>query len=501
MAELYKRVTASFQYILLKTNEGKHAIEFLEKRGIVHETIEKFSLGFAPADRYWLYHFLGEKGFSAEFLGSSGLFSKRYPQIAFFSNRLIFPIMDKNSQIIAFGGRILEGEGPKYINSSESDLYKKGRTLFALNHALGEIRKTKEVYLAEGYMDVIALHQTGITNAIAPLGTAFTDEQAKLLKRWANKVYLMFDNDEAGQNAAQKAIYCCRRNSLDCLIIDTAPFFKDKKEICKDPGEILQKYGQEALKKAIESCILDVDFMISRSRALKDNSERVVFLFHYLDALDSEVARDNAIGIIADTLRVERRAVWEDYHRNKTSERNTGSLEQTEQPKKTIRAGFELLLMGAVFVNPALWKDFRSGLNLEDLDDSNARELYLILEEWFRGSEAGMAQTGLLERIQDEKLRDFVLRQEALGAFANPAKIAADGLQRIKIKTLEKKRSELIRELRKISQSQGEFSHNNNDQAELLAEKVFIDAELTRLKDLSLINGDKVSNTIGVINE
>ncbi|MCL1929236.1 MAG: DNA primase [Treponema sp.] len=497
LSELYRRVAASFHHILLNTNEGKKSKEYLLNRGIDLSIIEKFNLGFAPADRSWLYRFLSEKRFSADFLASSGLFSRRYPQSAFFSNRLIFPIADKNGRNIAFGGRSLETEGPKYINSPDSDLFKKGRTLFALDLALSEIKRTKEVYLAEGYMDVIALHQGGITNTIAPLGTAFTDEQAKILKRWAEKVYLMLDNDEAGQNAAQKAILCCRRNGLDCAIIDTFSFFKEKKEIPKDPAEILQKFGPEALKNSVKKCILDVDFMIFRSRALKESSQAVAFLFPYLDALDSEVARDSVIGTIADAFRVERRAVWEDYKRKKTTGSGRTAISAMEQvekqtTEKPVRAGYELLLLGAVFVNPGLFSELRSGFSPEDFEESTARELYIILEEWFRETTASGEQdhfkwygssSELLDRLQDGNLRDFILRQEALGSFANPAKLLEDGMLRMKIKILEKKRRELIRELRNISH--GDSLHNQEpQQADLLAEKVYIDAELTRLKSL-----------------
>ncbi|MCL1812059.1 MAG: DNA primase [Treponema sp.] len=493
LAELYRRVTASFHHILLKTTEGEKSKQYLLNRGIELPAIEKFSLGFAPADRSWLYRFLSEKGFSADFLALSGLFSRRYPQNAFFSNRLIFPIADKNGRTIAFGGRSLETEGPKYINSSDSDLFKKGRTLFALDLALGEIKRTKEVYLAEGYMDVIALHQGGITNTIAPLGTAFTDEQAKILKRWAEKVYLMLDNDEAGQNAAQKAILCCRRNGLECVIVDTVSFFKEKKEIPKDPAEILQKFGPETLKNSLKKCIFDVDFMISRSKALKESSQSVAFLFPYLDALDSEVARDGVIGTIADAFRVERRAVWEDYKRQKItgSGRTDGSAtEQVKKPiaAKPVRTGFELYLLGAVFVNPGLFRKLRSGFLPEDLEESSARELYIILEEWFRETEVtdhekrSGCSSELLDRIQDGNLRDFILRQEALGSFANPAKLLEDGMLRMKIKILEKKRRELIRGLRNTSH--GDSQQNQAPrQADLLAEKVYIDAELTRLKN------------------
>jgi DNA primase len=275
--------------------------------------------------------------------------------------------------------------------------------------------------------------------------------------------------------------------------VDSASFFKEKNEIPKDPGEILQKFGPEALKNCVKKCILDVDFMISRSRVFKDSSQKVSFLFPYLDALDSEVARDDTIGLIADTFRVERRAVWEDYNRQKSAGSGYGAFkESAEQPetsqektfqKRTSYGGFELLLLGAVFVNPGLFREIRSGFLPEDLEDPDARELYIILEQWFRAS-AGISENcpaELLDRIQDGNLRDFILKQEALGSFANPAKFIADGMLRMKIKILEKKRRELIRELRKIPQD--EVPDNDlSRQEDLLAEKVYVDAELTRLK-------------------
>ncbi|MDR0448536.1 MAG: DNA primase [Treponema sp.] len=510
--ELYRRVGASFHHILMKTDEGERAKSYVTERGISIETIERFYLGFAPGDRYWLYRFLQEKGFSGEFLAQSGLFSRRYPQISFFTNRLIFPIMDKDGNTLAFGGRLMEGDGPKYLNSSESELFKKGRTLFALDLALPEIRRTKELFLTEGYMDVIALHQGGISNAVAPLGTAFTDEQAKLLRRWAEKVILMLDNDEAGQNAVYKAILTCRRNDLDCFVVNISTFFKGKEEIPKDPAEILQKFGPEVLKNSVKCSILDVDFIISRIKANRKGPQLVAFLFPYLDALGSEVGRDTSIGLIADAYGVERRAIWEDYNRhretgiNKTVYRSEPKeiYSDNEQP---LHAGYELYMMGAVFVNPGLYGRLRSVLSLEDLEDVHARELYIILEEWYRDTigsgnvtkgsenvcrssdEPRAASEVPLERIMNGNVRDFILRKEVLGSFSNPEMLIGDGITRIKIKTLEKKRRELVRKLRNIANitSVDESTQEKLPrQADLLAEKIHVDAELTKLKALTI---------------
>lgn len=483
MVELYRRAAQSFHHILVHTAEGEKAKRYITDRGINGAVIEQFRLGFAPADRQWLYRFLTEKGsYSEEFLAASGFFSRRYPQTAVFSNRLMFPINDKNGRTIAFGGRLLEGDGPKYVNSPDSELFKKGRNLFALDAALPEIRRTKEVYLAEGYMDVIALHQGGVPNSVAPLGTAFTDDQAKLLKRWADTVYLMLDNDEAGKLAAVKAILCCRKNGLNCAVVNTAEFFKGNEDLPKDPAEILQKFGAEALKNSIKYTIIDLDFVISRSRVYKERQQSVAFLFPYLDALDSEVTRDASIGAIADAFGVERRSVWDDYNKTRKPEQEGSRKAPIPETKKGFRAGDELYLLGAVFVNPGLFKTLRSAFSAEDLEDHNARELFIIMEDWFRQSagaisgelsQSGLKTGSLLDMVPAGDLRDFILRQEASGAFANPEKLLIDGTARIKRKILERRRREIIRELRNSSIETAK-------QTDLLAEKVHIDAELRK---------------------
>ncbi|GHT51052.1 hypothetical protein FACS1894102_6870 [Spirochaetia bacterium] len=217
--ELYRRVAGTFHYFLWKHESGREAKEYVLGRGISEAMIKRFNLGFSPPSRSWLYGFLRKKGYSDDFLASSGLFSKNNSQSAFFAGRLMFPISDRSGRVLAFGARLLQGDGPKYLNSGESQHYKKRETLFAIDLALPAIRKTKEVILVEGYMDVIALHQGDVENAVAPLGTAFTEEQAKLLGRWVTQINLLFDQDEAGQNATVKAILCCRKSGVHCAVI------------------------------------------------------------------------------------------------------------------------------------------------------------------------------------------------------------------------------------------------------------------------------------------
>jgi len=209
--ELYTRLAGTYQYFLNSTDMGKNALEYLKKRGVTEDIINRFQLGYSPKDRYWLKKFFLKKNYTSEFLDKSGLFSKKYHDVSFFSNRLMFPIFNRKNQVIAFGGRILEGEGPKYLNSGEMIQYKKREVLYAFNLAKQPIRKARQAIICEGYMDVIAYHQAGIEIAVAPLGTALTAEQIKTLQPFVDTILLSFDSDSAGQAATEKAIFIISR--------------------------------------------------------------------------------------------------------------------------------------------------------------------------------------------------------------------------------------------------------------------------------------------------
>ncbi|MDR2103685.1 MAG: DNA primase [Treponema sp.] len=484
LAELYRRVSVSFHHILMEKPQGRSAKDYILSRGVSADTIDRFRLGYAPADRRWLFSFLMKKGYSESFLASSGLFSEKYPGLSFFSDRLIFPIADRQGRTVAFGGRLLQGEGPKYLNSKESEIYKKGQTLFALDLALPEIRKTREVYLAEGYMDVIALHQSGITNAAAPLGTAFTDDQARLLRRWADRVYLLFDADRAGQSAAVKGILTCRRNALACAVVVPGKGIPGNPEAqaVKDPADILRYFGPEALQKSVKCFINDFEYLISYSRSLYDMSDSegkaraVAFLFPYLEALDSDISRDAAMGTVADAFGVDRTAVTRDFNRRASpGERNL--KEEASSKQRPIRMNDELFLLTVVSVNDNLYPKFREALSIKEIEDPAAKELFIALEECYRHNESGMEN--LLARIISEDLRNFVIKRGTSKEFsAHPEELVSDGIKRVKQKRLEHTLAEIVIKLR-IAKNEADGVHLE----ELLAEKMHIDTELHRLKE------------------
>ncbi|MDR1419239.1 MAG: DNA primase [Treponema sp.] len=510
-AELYRRVTVSFHHMLVERPEGKRALEYVESRKISRETVDRFRLGFSPADRHWLFHFLVKKGYSEEFLAVSGLFSERYPRLGFFSGRLMFPIADRHGNTVAFGGRVVPAspgepavpqehdppedpaarQEPKYINSRESGWYKKRETLFAIDLALPEIRKTREVYLCEGYMDVIALHEAGICNAAAPLGTAFTDEQAKLLRRWAERLNLVFDSDEAGRTAAVKAILTARRNGLPCFVV--APENLEDpgadRPAPKDPADILQLFGPETLQKCMKCFINDFEYLLARGGSIFDVSNpegkarAVAFLFPYLEALDSDVSRDDCFTAAAEAFGAEKAAVQRDYERRRSDTPRRGQDETPHgeggQNEKPVVMNDELFLLAVVAFNFNWYPEFRAALSIREIEDPAAKELFVAMEECFVNEESGIDT--LLARISSAVLRNFIAEKGVSGEFTlNTERLIADGIRRVKARRLHRRLNEIVAGIRRLRHEERESPGNRLD--DLLAEKIQIDNELRQLE-------------------
>jgi len=509
--ELYQRIQGTFHHFLQKKPESGDGKRYIISRGINAEMIERFQLGYAPEDRYWLHKFLTQKGYSREFLSSSGLFSARHPESSLFSGRIIFPIADRQGRTVAFGGRILPSsrqntgtsdvkEAPKYINSPELWIYKKRETLYGLDLALPEIRRLKTAYIAEGYMDVIALHQAGITNAVAPLGTAFTEEQAKLLSRWAEKVVFFFDTDRAGQEAAVKGIYTCRKNNLSCFIIVSENPAESKDTAgTKDPADILLNFGPEALQKSSKYFISDFEYLVKKAEVLYDinapgghstekKARAVAYLFPYMDLLESEVARSSCVEAIADAYGLLPSVVSNDYKRYVSDRKLNVPEKEVKPPEEAnypLRMNEELSTLIAValdYISPDgknLFTKFRSALEIGDLEDPNAKEIFIVLEECVRYGETGSAE--LLDRISHTGLKALVVEKSSSGEFSvNPEKLITDGIKRIKRKRFENQRDEIIIKIRMLRNQASD--ENKLEVRELLAEKMRIDNELNTLE-------------------
>ena len=235
---------ATWYYYQLRKEEGRRGYTYLTGRGLSDETIRKFGLGFSDKSGDKLYRYLRSRGYENGILRESGLFNadEKHGMYDKFWNRVIFPIMDVNSRVIGFGGRVMGDGKPKYLNSPETKIFDKSRNLYGLNAA----RRTKLGYLilCEGYMDVIAMHQAGFTNAVASLGTALTPGHASLLKRYTKEILLLYDSDEAGRKAAQRAIPILSEAGLSSRVVNLKPY--------KDPDEFIGKMGREEFGKRLQ---------------------------------------------------------------------------------------------------------------------------------------------------------------------------------------------------------------------------------------------------------
>lgn len=281
---------ARFFYSQLHSPQGAQALAYFQRRALRKKTLNNFGLGYAPDSFDALLRALTAKGFSKEELFAAGLLSRsdkgRYYDR--FRNRVMFPIIDIRGDVIAFGGRVMDDSKPKYLNSNETMVFNKRRNLFAMNIA----KKTKSDYflLAEGYMDVIALHQAGFDSAVASLGTALTDEQARLLTRYTKTVVVCYDADTAGQTASQRAIDILKKAGLRVRILRIPG--------AKDPDEFIKSKGAEAFRKLIERSDNDIRYRIERVQEkydLTEDDQRILFLQEaagVIAALDNPVERD-----------------------------------------------------------------------------------------------------------------------------------------------------------------------------------------------------------------
>ncbi|HOC30200.1 MAG TPA: DNA primase [Treponemataceae bacterium] len=482
LLKLYDRVAGSFHYLLTQSVHGSAALKYLHDRFVSDEIIAKFRLGYSPADRKWLYSFLRKKGYSEDFLSQSGLFSKKNQEAAFFSNRLMFPICNRKGQVVAFGGRILSGDGPKYLNSSDLPQYKKGETLFAFDLALPEIRTTKSVIFCEGYMDVLAWHQAGISRAVAPLGTAFTDEQASLVRTFADTVYVCFDSDAAGQTATYKAVLLCRTKGFNVRVIQMIDG--------KDPADILVNKGAEALKKLLEHSIIDLDYLVLNAGNRFDigtpegKANALTFLFPYIEVLESDIQRESTINRLSAAFGISEKALLSDYNNRKQPlpKHNTkGSDNSVRTQTVSIKRNAEMRSVLAVAANTNLFPLMRSQLTSDDFEDPAAKELFIALEECYRIE--SVSYDSLLARLTDENIRNMVSETLLNGEFAeNAEKIVSDSITLIRRNILEKRKAKLLSRMNLLH---GSGSGHIRAVTDMIAEKKSIDEELSKLKDMN----------------
>jgi DNA primase len=308
------REAARFFHSQLSTPAGKIALDYYRGRGYTDATIKRFGLGYAPAEWDALGKALRAKGFKDEELQAAFLTrrSKNGGSYDIFRNRVIIPIIDIRGAVVGFGGRVLDDSKPKYINTESTLAYSKSNNLFALNYAKSTGR---ELILCEGYMDVIAMHQAGFPNAVAALGTSFPEEQVRLIARYADKVSLMFDADEAGQKATRRALDSLRSTGVDVKVV-TIPDGKD-------PDEFIRNNGAERFRLLMErsSNAMEYRLMTLASKYALGTADGKVGYLRDATALlasSSAVEQDVYAGKLSQELGVSKEAILQQIKKNAT---------------------------------------------------------------------------------------------------------------------------------------------------------------------------------------
>lgn len=300
---------ARFFHAQLYSPAGAEGLAYAQKRGMPKSTLTKFGIGFAPNTWSSLCDAMKQKGYTEEELKLSGLVSEKNGHIYDrFRNRLMFPIIDIRGNVIGFGGRVMDDSTPKYLNSSETPIFNKRKNLFALNLA----KKTKMGFLilVEGYMDAIALHQYGFDCAVASLGTSLTEEHAALLSRYTEQVVLIYDGDEAGQNATKRAIPMLEKAGLQVKVLQ----MRD----AKDPDEYLKKFGADRFKILLEESSNRVEYQlraIQKKYDLREDDQKIQFITEaaeLISTLNNAVSREiygtrvaEATGITPESMKME----------------------------------------------------------------------------------------------------------------------------------------------------------------------------------------------------
>ena len=448
LKEMNKQAAVYFHY-LLKSGRGEKALQYLKERGLTDETIRHFGLGYADIYRDDLYRYLRSKGFTDQQMKDSSLVtidSQRGSYDQFF-NRVMFPIMDSRQRVIGFGGRVM-GEGqPKYLNSRETLLFDKGRTLYGLNYA----RRSREdsLILCEGYMDVISLHQAGFTNAVAPLGTAFTDTQAMLLKRYTKEVILSFDSDGAGRDAALRALPVLRENGIRARVLSMSP--------CKDPDELIKAKGPGEYRARIEEAEAGRLFeirMLSDQYKQDDPDSRTDFvhaLSRYLSRIEDPLERENYKVTVSNRYMISRKDLdrlvdrygmtYQMEQANEQYRRKPVTEERKKKEKEIRRNQPQRLLLTWLTEYPELYELVSPVISPDDFLDPLYHSVALMLfGQLQRGEKVSPAR--IIDRFSELEDREktagiFNARLEYAPSREERGKVLTDIVRKVKLASIE----------------------------------------------------------------
>lgn len=459
-SKVYKvnEFTAEFYHQNLYKPQAKIAQEYVKKRQLSNETLKAFKIGFSGKFDE-LYKELKKQGFGDSEILESGLVNKndRGQYIDRYRNRLMFPICDARGRVIAFGGRVLDDSKPKYINSPENVVYSKGRHLFGLNVA--KKGDTKRLLIVEGYMDVISLHQRGITNVVAPLGTALTEQQGWLLRKSSEQIILSFDSDEAGLQAKLRALDILQNMGCDLRILQM--------EGAKDPDEYIIKYGNARFKNLVDKALSVIEFkvkILQKDLNLENINDKIKFLNEIaklISKVDNTIEREVYIEKIAKEYNISKEAIYAEV--NKITYKNTTSdkildkakpiithkkLETKEVPQSIkVRENtvISILLTGDL----SIFEIIKLNIKPEDFQDEiNAKIAKKLYEEFQKGNSN---INGIIDDLEQEEQNHITMIMAEDYEIDNLEKAIDDIIQTYEKEKLNNRKFEILELLEKNS--------------------------------------------------
>ena len=473
--------TAEYYHQNLYKPQAKMAQEYVKKRQLTNETLKSFRIGFSGKFDE-LYQELKKQGFQEQEILESGLVNKneRGQYIDRYRNRLMFPICDARGRVIAFGGRVLDDSKPKYINSPENVVYSKGRHLFGLNVA--KKGDTKKLLIVEGYMDVISLHQRGITNVVAPLGTALTEQQGWLLRKNSEQIILSFDSDDAGIKAKLRAIDILQNMGCDLRVIQL--------EGAKDPDEYILKYGNIRFQNAVDKAFSVVEFkvkILKKELNLDNTNDKIKFLNEIaklISKVDNTMEREVYIEKIAKEYDISKEAIYAEVnkltYKNDKSEKIlekakpviTHKKVETKEVPQAIKRRENTIISILLSGDLSIFEIIKQNIKPEDFQDKINHEIAKKLYEEFEKGNSNI--NGIIDTLEQEQQNQITMIMAEDYEIEDLEKAIDDIIQAYKRDKLNNRKLEILELLEQTS--------NNEEKKELEKELSNIIITLARIK-------------------
>jgi len=468
---LYKVNTEAARFFYSNINAAPKALEYLKRRGLSDTIIKKFGLGFAPDKWHELIDFMKRKGISSGLLYKAGLIAKNKDEERYydkFRNRIMFPIIDLKGNVIAFGGRVMDDSRPKYLNSPETPVFSKGYNIYGLNF-VKKVQNLENIIVVEGYMDAIALHQFGVENAVASLGTAFTENQAKLLKRFSNEIIISYDSDLAGQTATMKGLSILEKEGCIVKVLSLPSG--------KDPDEYIRKEGADAFRERIRKSVSLIEYKIETLKKGLDVGniqDRIKFTKGFSEVLKdvvSNVEVDAYIKKYSGIMQVNEAALYAEQNRLRDKNKSGNNKHNILNNKKT-----ELeLKKGEIIAEIYL-------LNICIYYFEKAKNIFVVIEPTDFSNDIHIKLAGIIQRFA--RAGKIITAGEIISFFENDdeksrvAEIFSYKLPDLEIDMLAKsslekvKQSRVDRKIQKMTEEMNEMYHSGEKEE---ANRIFVE--------------------------